>query len=288
MIVPSGICRLPGIAALCVATALCVAAALCIAAALIAPAPALATDITTRPSSPAFDDTWLLHLPGIGGERRLDHRMVEGLIDGGWDGPITIYDWTEKDPGLDALLARRRNLEEAGKVAALIEKRLRENPNLRIIVTSHSGGTGIAVWALERLPKGMKVQTLLLLASALSPDYDLSRALQHVRGRAYVFYSRNDQLVLGVGTRLFGTIDGVKSDSAGLVGFHEPAHADAKAYEKLIQKPYDKGWIAFNNIGNHVGCMSEPFAENVLAPLLLGRERAGEVTGPDTRPSARR
>jgi hypothetical protein len=90
-----------------------------------------------------------------------------------------------------------------------------------------------------------------------------------VRGKAYVFYSKNDQVVLGAGTRLFGTIDGVKSDAAGLIGFRTPDAADKYEYGKLVQKPYDNGWIAFQNIGNHIGCMSQPFAENVVAPLLV-------------------
>ena len=235
---------------------------------LAAPA---ATDSPMPTTAPAvdFSRTWLLHLPGIGGERTMDRRMTRGLRQGGWDGAISIYDWTEHDPGLDALLNHDRNLREAQKVAGQIEDRLTKDPNLEITLTSHSGGTGIGVWALEKLPEGMQVQTLVLLASALSPDYDLSKALRHVRGKAYVFYSQNDQVVLGAGTRLFGTIDGVKSEAAGLIGFRMPDGADKQQYEKLVQKPYDKGWIAFENIGNHVGCMSQPFAQSVLAPMLI-------------------
>jgi hypothetical protein len=52
----------------------------------------------------------------------------------------------------------------------------------------------------------------------------------------------------------------------------------------LIQKPYDDGWIAFQNIGNHVGCMSQPFAESVLAPLLI-REMEGDARPSSTQPS---
>ena len=62
------------------------------------------------------------------------------------------------------------------------------------------------------------ILTVFLLASALSPEYDLSKALGHVRGKVYVFTSPGDSLVLGTGTRLFGTIDGIKSDAAGLNG----------------------------------------------------------------------
>jgi len=223
---------------------------------------------TTMPAAD-FSHTWLLHLPGIAGERRVDHNLVRGLHDGGWDGQETIYDWTEQDPGLDALRARKRNLEEAAKVAGLIEMRLRKDPKLQITLTSHSGGTGIAVWALEKLPNHVQVQTLVLMAPALSPTYDLSKALRHVRGKAYVFYSENDTVVLGVGTRLFGTIDGVNTPAAGLVGFKRPESADAPQYDKLVQKPYDKGWMIFGNIGDHIGCMSRPFAQNVIAPILI-------------------
>jgi pimeloyl-ACP methyl ester carboxylesterase len=242
-----------------------------IATGILVPASIARADAAIPTTAPSvdFSRTWLLHLPGIGGIRGMDRRMTHGLKDGGWDGTISLYDWTEHDPGLDALMNRDRNLREAAKVADQIEERLSKNSKLEITLTSHSGGTGIAVWALERLPEGMNVQTLVLLASALSPDYDLSKALRHVRGKAYVFYSENDQVVLGAGTKLFGTIDGVKSEAAGLVGFREPHDSDKDQYKKLVQKPYYKGWIAFENIGNHVGCMSQPFAQNILAPMLI-------------------
>jgi pimeloyl-ACP methyl ester carboxylesterase len=227
---------------------------------------------TTQPTTHASVDwanTWLLHLPGIGGELGVDHDLKHGLRDGGWEGPITIYDWTEHDPGLDALLAHQRNEREASKVADMIEQKLRENPNLKITLTAHSGGTGIAVWALEKLPPGMKVQTLMLLSSALSPGYDLSKALQHVRNDAFSFYSKNDTLVLGAGTKMFGTIDGKKTFAAGLLGFTEPPDANAAVYRKLQQRPWVVDWMAFENAGSHIGCMSPEFAEHVLAPALI-------------------
>ena len=240
----------------------------------------------TQPA-PSFSHTWLLHLPGIGGEMHIDHSFINGLKDAGWDGTMTIYDWTEKDPGLDALVNRRRNEREAQTVSGMIEEKLRHDPKLQITLTSHSGGTGIAVWALEKLPDDLKVQTLVLLASALSPDYDLSKALKHVRGNAYVFYSENDALVLGVGTKMFGTIDGKKVVSGGLTGFTPPADADKQQYEKLAQFAYDKGWMAFGNIGNHVGCMSRPFAHNIVAPMLIDELAQGQGLKPTTRPTTR-
>jgi pimeloyl-ACP methyl ester carboxylesterase len=171
-------------------------------------------------------------------------------------------------------------------VADALTKRYRENPSRRIVITSHSGGTGIAVWALEKLPDDVKVDTVVMLASALSPDYDLTRALRHVRGRMYAFNSLTDTLVLGVGTRTFGTVDGVKCDAAGRCGFSLPDGADETQYKKLVQVPYNAAWMALGNIGDHIGPMSNPFARDVLAPVVRGKPTR-LVTAPTERTSVR-
>jgi len=247
------------------------------------PSRLLAAVPTTAPAAD-FSHTWLLHLPGIGGEMPVDRDLRDGLKEGGWKGPLTIYDWTENDPGLDALRNHKRNMCEAAKISQMIEKRVRKDPQVRIMLTSHSGGTGLAVWALEKLPDEVKVQDLFLLASALSPSYDLGPALKHVRGHAYVFYSQGDAVVLGTGTKLFGTIDGVRCEAAGLIGFAAPKGADKTQYQKLVQKPYDEGWQVYGHFGNHIGCMSEAFADHVLAPILTEDLIEAPVSG---RPSAR-
>jgi pimeloyl-ACP methyl ester carboxylesterase len=250
-------------------------AALTLAASPAAPAQgvrAVAMPAAQAPAPPAAQDpprTWMLHLTGIAGKRWSDEQLALGLADGGFPAQVDIYDWTGDDPGLHALLARKRNMEESRKIADLIADRVHKDPNLHIILSGHSGGTGIAVWALEMLPPDVKVDKLLLLASALSPDYDLSKALSHVRGHCYSFCSENDVLVLGVGTRAFGTIDGKKIEAAGEGGFVFPAGAEWTQYEKLIQKPYDKSWMQYRNIGDHMGCMHRAFAREIIAPLLI-------------------
>src|SRR5690242_64348 len=202
-----------------------------------------------------FAHTYLLHLPGISGARGYDRMMTGGLREAGYTGELETYDWTEKDPGLRALMAYERNQVEAQKIADRITSRVRADRNLKIIITAHSGGTGLAVWALEKLPQDITVEKVILLSSALSPQYDLSKALAHVRGKLYSFFSENDVLVLGAGTKLFGTIDGKKCESAGECGFVLPATADMQQYEKLIQKPYDKSWMQYGNIGDHLVSM---------------------------------
>jgi pimeloyl-ACP methyl ester carboxylesterase len=233
---------------------------------------------TTAPAAAPF----VLHLPGIGGERSLDRMLVHGLALGGFAHTDT-YDWTERDPGLNALLAIRRNQAQAKVIARRITTFARANPGVPIHLIAHSGGTGVAAWALEALPPDVQVHTLVLLASALSPDYDLSAALRHVAHKAYAFTSLNDTLVLGAGTRMFGTIDGKKVEAAGRVGFVVPAGADLKQYDKFTQFHYDPAWMQFDNVGDHIGPMHRRFAEQVLAPLML----RGQLppTEPATRPA---
>jgi hypothetical protein len=223
---------------------------------------------------------YLLHLPGVGGKLRIDGYLLRGLREGGVDADAEIYDWTCNDPGINALHARARNDAQAQKVADAITWRFRADPRIKIYLTAHSGGNGIAVWALEKLPPDVKVQAVLLLAPALSPGYDLSAALRHVRDKVYAFSSPYDSVVLGVGTTLFGTMDGVKVDAAGRVGFTVPPSADQREYAKLVQKPYDKAWLEWGNIGDHIGAMAMPFAAHVLAPLLgFGAVNPAAVVG---------
>jgi alpha-beta hydrolase superfamily lysophospholipase len=235
-----------------------------------------------RPGSHGY----VLHLPGIGGLLRIDFLLTGGLREAGVDGQIDVYDWTAGTPGLLALGAFDRNHAEARRVARIIQERVRDDPHARITITSHSGGAGIAVWALEELPDDVHIDTLLMLAPALSPRYDLSRALRHV-DRAYAFASAHDP-ILGPGTRSFGTIDRVRTEAAGRVGFAIPDDAaDPAQYAKLNSYPYDPAWMRLGNIGDHIGPMMRPFARRILGPLLLTGTLPTLTTQPATQPAPR-
>jgi hypothetical protein len=220
---------------------------------------------------------YVMHLPGVSGTSIIDYTLRDGLRAGGFDGPFEFYDWTCNDPGIPALHARLRNEEQAQVVADKLTAQFRAHPEQPIYVTCHSGGSGPATWALERLPADVKVTCFVMLAPALSPGYDLSKALSRVSGRAYCFYSERDDLVLGTGTRMFGTMDGQYVDAAGKVGFTKPAGADEAQYAKLVCRAYEPAWIRYGHIGGHIGPMGTPFVHAIVAPLMLGREATREV-----------
>jgi hypothetical protein len=216
-------------------------------------------------------EPFVLHLPGVAGTSIFDQRFIKALQAGGMEARYAIYDWTCHDPGMNALHAYARNQQQAKKIADALAGRYHDDPRGEIFLTGHSGGAGLVVWALEKLPPDVMVDSVILLSPAISPMYDLSAALRHVRHHLYVFSSDGDSIVLGAGTRLFGTIDGVKTAAAGLVGFTMPESADANQYRKIVPEPYQSAWLALGNIGDHMGSLAAPFARAIIAPLLMGQ-----------------
>jgi pimeloyl-ACP methyl ester carboxylesterase len=148
------------------------------------------------------------------------------------------------------------------------------SPSKPVFLVGKSGGTWIAVRALEGLPAD-SVEAAVLLAPAISPDYDLSRALRAVRREMVAFWSPFDLIVLGAGTWLFKTTDRVRSVSAGLVGFRPPASLDDEGlslYKKLRLVRWRSAMARTGYLGGHVGPDSPAFLRKYVVPLLTRPE----------------
>jgi pimeloyl-ACP methyl ester carboxylesterase len=156
---------------------------------------------------------------------------------------------------------------KADAIAAAALEFRESHPDAPIFLVGKSGGTGIVVKTLERLPEG-SIECAVLLSAALSPRYDLSRALRSVRREMVVFWSPFDVFILGVGTHVFGTVDRVNTISAGLVGFQQPPTADAAQYAKLRQVKWSPLMVPTGNLGGHVGVDSPAFLRKYVVPLL--------------------
>ena len=231
--------------------------------------------VTHLPATPPAGDgrAYLVDLPGVSGELPTEQVWFSALKDGGVVADMEAFDWTDHLGWIGALQAYQHNQDQAQKVANRIAQRERADPDQPVLMTASSGGTGVALWALERLPQGVQFDSVVLSAPAVSPGYDMSAALRHVRGRMYVVTSPLDVVVLGAGTTVFGTTDGVHSAAAGQSGFRMPAGADPVQYEKVLTMPWRLDWVAHGNFGGHVGGVSPPFARDVLAPVLCSEIR---------------
>jgi pimeloyl-ACP methyl ester carboxylesterase len=160
---------------------------------------------------------------------------------------------------------------KAASMAAEVVAWRDARPASPAFLVGKSGGSGVVVRALEGLPAD-SVEAAVLLAPALSPGYDLTRALEAVRREMIVFWSPLDVFVLGLGTRVFGTIDRVRSVSAGLVGFRGDR-------AKLRQVRWSPAMGRTGNFGGHVGPDSPAFLRRYVVPLLTA-EPASDVGFP--------
>jgi hypothetical protein len=182
---------------------------------------------------------------------------------------IQLVRWGHGFGRWHADLTDAANHEAAALLIAATVRGYKSGPkDGHVFVVAKSGGAGVAVKALELLDE-QSVERAVLLAPALSPGYDLTRALRAVRSEIVVFWSPLDLLVLGAGTRWLGTIDRLKTVSAGLVGFQvPPEEARSREYGKLRQVRWHPGMAATGYFGGHWGPDSPWFLKKYVVPLL--------------------
>jgi len=161
---------------------------------------------------------------------------------------------------------------KARLIAETVRSYKTSHPGDPVFLVAKSGGSGVIVKALELLDDH-QIESAVLLAPALSPAYDLTAALRAVRREIVAFWSPFDLLVLGAGTRVFGTVDRVKTASAGLVGFRLPPidpldKTQNGQYGKLRQIRWHARMAATGYIGGHFGPDSPAFLRKYVVPLL--------------------
>jgi pimeloyl-ACP methyl ester carboxylesterase len=159
---------------------------------------------------------------------------------------------------------------KAEELAALILETKQAAPERPIYLVAKSGGTGLALLATERLPPNT-LERVILVSAAVRPDYDLRPALRATRREVVSFYSKHDRLILGWGTRTFGTVDRIHCASAGKVGFRLPEDFDEEdraLYQRVVQVSWRPGMLLLGYAGGH-HCNSWPLFTLVeLAPWL--------------------
>lgn len=215
-------------------------------------------------------------LPGVEGTSWFNISIARGLVDAGHESAIEISDWTTGYWPMFVyhLVALERNKAQAQAIATKIVEYQERYPDRPVTLIGHSGGAAMAVLVLEALPDDRKVDQAVLLAGALSPDYDLSIALGRTERGITSFYSAGDVGYLMLGTLALGTVDRKHAVSAGAVGFRTPGHLNAERrewYESLLhQEPYKLEMLWSRNFGGHVGPANRKFVAQWVAPLLTG------------------
>ena len=161
-------------------------------------------------------------------------------------------------------------VRKAEELAALILETKQAAPDRPIYLVAKSGGTGLALLAAEQLPPNT-LERILLISAAVRPSYDLRPALRATRREVVSFYSKHDRLILGWGTRTFGTVDRVYCESAGKVGFRRPTDLDAEGqalYQRVVQIPWRPSMLLQGYLGGHTANSWPLFMLVHVAPWL--------------------
>lgn len=217
---------------------------------------------------------WML--PGIEGGPAAFAWAHAGLRAGGVKSAIRVFDWERPGRPLDNLTDYEGNLVKAAEIADHIREYRESHAAQPIDVVGYSGGGGLAILTTEALPTNIHIRNLILAQAAISPDYDLSKAAAHVDGKIVNFYCPSDWMVLGLGTRVFGTVDRKESDSAGMVSFK--VRPDSSPFDgKLVQHPWTLDWMCSGHFGTHLGILTYGWNRDYVAPYLLSCE-SGETT----------
>ena len=235
---------------------------------------------------------YLYYLDGAGGgtmEKNWGIGVRNGLLAAGYPGAGEMFSW-ETGKGLiadqDASVIYKRT--KASALAQKITKQAAAFPNAPIDILGFSAGTAEAIFALEKLPKGVSVENVVLLGTSISEDYDLTQALQRVHGHLYIYTSTRDRM-LGVLMPFTGTADRKYHDpGAGIHGFILPKGANnqtKKLYaEKIVTIPWTKELETDGDYGRHFDNIKMEFIRDHVAPLLMGKT----VPGLNTKPKAQR
>lgn len=228
---------------------------------------------TTDIMSGRLDQGLVVVLPGIEGAGRLNREICQGLYDGGVRAAVQLCDWTSSYGPLYNLRAEGRNREKAAEIAANIAHYRAAYPNRPVVLVGQSGGGAMAVWIVEALPQGQRVDGVIMLAASLSPQYMLDIALSKSQRGIINFYSSRDWLLLGVGTTFVGTMDGEHTSSAGRTGFEIPeGHMRPGLFDRLFQIAWSSKMASSGNSGNHLSSGAEKYVAAYVAPFVLAKK----------------
>jgi hypothetical protein len=210
----------------------------------------------------------IIALDGVGGTGMMPQTLALAIKWTGSGHTVQKFFWTHGigQPLKD--LQDKDNIEKKSlELFALLQALLAEGASVQLV--AKSGGSIIAIKALERLPAS-SVVSVVLLSPAISPGYDLSLALRAVDKKMICFYSKFDKVYLSLGTSVFGTSDGVRGASAGCVGFQAPAAecAEVEQYSKLEQVPWAPSMLTQLHIGMHLGNSMLPWLLKYVVPVL--------------------
>jgi hypothetical protein len=226
---------------------------------------------------------YIYYFDGAGGgttQKNYAEGVQKGFIAAGYDGAGEMLSWeTGKGLMADQNASVEYKRAQAKIAARKITKHAKAYPGVPMGFLGFSAGTAQAIFTLEDLPESLKINEVVLLGTSISQDYDLTKALKHIKGKLYIYTSTKDRM-LGFLMPFSGTADRKFDDpGAGITGFVLPDGADAatrKLYkEKIVTIPWTAKLEKDGDYGKHFDNVKMEFVRDHVAPLFMGKKVPG-------------
>jgi len=212
----------------------------------------------------------IIVLGGIEGPSIYQRYMAWGLLRGRWRGAIQVARWNAGPPFFRVfpnLMSRAHHERQSDAVVAIIREYRARFAGRPVGILALSGGCWITVRALEKLASHEQVRSAVLLAPAISPVHDLTRAAARCERGLGVVRGPGDWFMLGLGTTLLGTSDRRHCAAAGLRGWDSPP----QQVREVLWRP---AWIRHWYQGNHTSAAAPQFIAEVVCPWFLEKSRS--------------
>lgn len=240
---------------------------------------------------------YVYYLDGAGGGGELSNwssGIREGLRKAGYPGWGEMFSWqTGLGVAFDQVASDTYKRGKAAELAGRIVRFRQDHPDAPITLIGFSAGSAVAVYTLESLPTSLMVENVILLSGSLSADYDLTRALAHVRQWMYIFTSDRD-VILTVLVPISGPADrraGTRSviGVSGAVMPANPGLETERQYAKVVEVRWNPSFRGVADRGGHTDTVNEMFVRTFVAPLVFVAPTAqaevapapGRVRNPD-------
>lgn len=205
------------------------------------------------------------YLDGAGGLGFGRRDVPEGLRRAGYRGDCVVFDWSiTRNPLLDQLDPLGLNKLWARALASRIRKYKQKYPDNDVNLIALSAGTGVVVWALERLQGEYKVNNVFLVGSSLASKYDMDTVLRSVEGKVFVYHSARDAILPL--TLMIGTVD--RRLGARVVGMVGMALKDSYR-GRVVNVGWEKKWNRLGWKGGHTDCVGRAFVQYEIARKLM-------------------
>jgi len=206
---------------------------------------------------------------GAGGNTEATKALATALKKSKVALAVHTFEWTH---GTGRAVTDMTDLEHAQEQGRRLAEQIityrATYPDVPIYLLGYSAGTHVTLEATRWLDPN-SLERVILLAPAVSSEYDLSATLASARQGVDVYTSERDRLYLGTGIDIVGTADGLRGvPAAGRVGFEPPASLEANLARRLRQHPWNRNVAWTGNDGSHAGVLQSTYLRAYVLPLL--------------------